>query len=468
MAKGLYFYLDNFPYGCSEQLISAVFPFLYPQLFSEFGFTRQEAEDGIYRVIGILQARLKEDGSLGMWTSQSYSSPLITVYAAHFLTEARNAGYYIPSAFMQKVLTGVQTIVEDDTNSWYGLSNRAYAVYVLTLNEIVTTPLVEVLKKDINRYRREAETELPGLYLAATYALLKKNSDASAILGKINRTMTKDDSYRYTDNLMYNAVYLNIIARHFPNRLRDISEDVLQSMANELEHQSYTTISANYALMAINAYLKVAPVAETGNFTVLEILKDNQRRQLNPKGTILFSTPFSAEAQKISIENREQNNLFYQINTSGFDRELPTAEIKNGIEVFREYLDESGNVINSARIGNIVRVKLSVRSLGAREINDAAVVDLLPAGLETDIASVRGASSTNAGGNSWRPDYVDIREDRIVLYGTVSRQISTFTYKARAVNSGSFTSPPLFAEAMYDKSVWALRPQAPLTIAGNE
>jgi uncharacterized protein YfaS (alpha-2-macroglobulin family) len=463
MAKGLYFYLDNFPYGCSEQLVSATFPFLYPQLFSEFGFTRREAEEGIYRVIGILQARLKEDGSLGMWTSQSYASPLITVYAAHFLTEARNAGYYISPAFMQKVLAGVRAVVENGTTSWYGLSNRAYGIYILTLNEIVTTPLAESLKKDISRYRREAETELPGLYLAATYTLLKKNSDASAILGRIKRTMTKDDSYRYTDNLMYNAVYLNIIARHFPDRLRGISEELLESMADELEQRVYTTISANYALMAINAYLKAAPAAGTGNFTVLEILKDSRRRQLNPEGVVLFSAPFSAEAQKINIENREQNNLFYQINTSGFDRELPAAETKNGMEVFREYLDEAGNVINSARIGDIVQVKLNIRGLGAHKINDVALVDLLPAGLEADIASIR-----EAGGSAWRPDYVDIREDRLVLYGTVSRQISTFTYRTRAVNSGSFTSPPLFAEAMYDKSVWALRPQAPLTIAGNE
>ncbi|MDR1904586.1 MAG: alpha-2-macroglobulin [Treponema sp.] len=467
MAKGLYFYLDNFPYGCSEQLISAAFPFLYPQLFFEFGFTRQETEEGIYRIIGILQARLKEDGSVGMWTAQSYSSPLITVYAAHFLTEARNAGYYVPATFMQAVLEGVQAIVQDDKNSWDSLSARAYAIYILTLNEIVTTPLVESLKRDINRYRREAETELPGLYLAGTYALLKKNSDASALLGRIKRTMTKDASYRYTDELMYNAVYLSIIAQHFPNRLRDISEDLLQGIAGQLEHQAYTTISANYALMAINAYLKVAPTAKTGNFTVLEMFKDNQRRPLTLEGTTLFSAPFSAEAQKISIENKDQSNLFYQINTAGFDRELPSAEIKNGIEVFREYLDGSGKVIDSAQIGDIVRVKLNVRSLGA-QINDVALVDLLPAGLEADIPSVREAAGGGAGGNSWRPDYVDIREDRIVLYGTAGRQISTFTYQARAINAGSFTSPPLFAEAMYDKSIWALRPQTQLIIVKSD
>jgi uncharacterized protein YfaS (alpha-2-macroglobulin family) len=71
MAKGLSFFLKNFPYGCSEQVTSAVFPFLYPQLFKELGYTKAQADEGINRVIGILQARMKDNGSIGMWTSRS-------------------------------------------------------------------------------------------------------------------------------------------------------------------------------------------------------------------------------------------------------------------------------------------------------------------------------------------------------------------------------------------------------------
>jgi uncharacterized protein YfaS (alpha-2-macroglobulin family) len=89
-----------------------------------------------------------------------------------------------------------------------------------------------------------------------------------------------------------------------------------------------------------------------------------------------------------------------------------------------------------------------------------AIVDLIPAGLEADIESVRQAESNSP----WRPDYVDIREDRIVAYGTVSNRVQSFVYRARAINSGSFTVPPLFAEAMYDKAVWAQRPQEALRI----
>jgi uncharacterized protein YfaS (alpha-2-macroglobulin family) len=460
MATGLSFYLNTFPYGCSEQLTSAVFPFLYPQLFRELGFTRQEADDGINRVIGILQSRMKENGNIGVWTSRSYDDPLLTIYAAHFLTEARNAGYYVPSSMMQKILQACCNIASGSETSLYSVYNRSYAIYILTLNEIVTTPLIESLKRDIGR--GDAESGLAGIYLAGSYALLQKTSDASSVLGKIKRSMTKDNSLRYIDDLMYHSVYLNIVSRHFPQRLRDISETLLLDMADQMERHNYSTLSSNYALMAIDAYLKAVPTAQTGRFTVQEILKDNQRREIRPTGTTLFKTPFSADAAKISLENKDNLNLFYQITAAGFDLEAPKSEIKNGIEVYREFLDDSGRTVSSFKVGDTVTVKLNFRSLTNSEIRDVAIVDLCPAGLETDIDSVRRASSSRDG---WTADYVDIREDRLVIYGTVTSRISSFTYRARAINSGSFTTPALFAEALYDKTVWALRPQAPIRIA---
>ncbi|QQO09971.1 alpha-2-macroglobulin family protein [Breznakiella homolactica] len=464
MAKGLFFFLDNFPYGCTEQLISSVFPFLYPELFRELGFTKDQAEEGLNRVIGIIQSRLKEDGSIGVWTANSPSSPLVTVYAAHFLIEARDKGYYVSPVFMNQVLQSIRTIAGGSGTSMYDLANRAYAIYVMTLNETVTTSLIENLKRDITRSNKDAETDLPGLYLAGSYALLKKDSDAGSLFSKIKSSMKKDSSLRYFDDLMYSSVYLNMLARHFPQRLRDVSESLFTSMAQQLEQQSYTTFSASYALMAVDAYLKAVPTAETGSFTVVELLKEKQTRALTPAGTKLFSVPFSAEAQGIKLENKDRLNLFYQITLAGFDLEAPKTETKNGIEVYREFLNEAGQPVNSVKIGDTVLVKLNFRTLNNRDIHDVALVDLLPAGLEPDIESIRAAGS----GSSWRPDYVDIREDRLVVFGTVRPSIGSFTYRTRAINSGNFTVPPLFAEALYDKSVWAMRPQENLSIQKNE
>jgi uncharacterized protein YfaS (alpha-2-macroglobulin family) len=484
LSRGLKFFLDNYPYGCSEQLISASFPFLYQELFRELEFSRQEADEAVYRTIGILQARMKENGAIGLWTANSAADSFITVYAAHFLTEAKNRGYYVASSVMEKMLQAARDIASSQERSLYGLTSRAYAVYILTLNEIVTTPLVESLKGDMARYNREAETELPGLFLSGCYALLRRDFDAFALAEKIKWSMRFDDSIHYFDELLYDSVYLSVIAKHFPQRLKSLSETLLTSMAGRLEEQRYTTLSANFALMAIDAYLKAVPGVTNGRFAALEILKGGAKRglalvpgvtggpaapgaggasQAAGRGA-LFSASFSEDAEKIQIENRDALKLFYQMTQGGFESEVPKEEVKNNLEVFREFLDDSGQAVSSVKIGSVVTVRVNFRTTNNKTVSNLALVDLLPAGLEADIASVRGAASGQAGGSAWRPDYVDIREDRIVIYGNAGPQIASFSYRARAVNSGSFTVPPLFAEAMYDKSVWALRPQAPLVV----
>jgi hypothetical protein len=74
---------------------------------------------------------------------------------------------------------------------------------------------------------------------------------------------------------------------------------------------------------------------------------------------------------------------------------------------------------------------------------------------------------TPAAASTWKPDYTDIREDRVVFYGTVDGNLKTLIYSVRAVNPGTFAVPPLFAEAMYDRSVTALKPQAAIEIGAR-
>jgi uncharacterized protein YfaS (alpha-2-macroglobulin family) len=57
--------------------------------------------------------------------------------------------------------------------------------------------------------------------------------------------------------------------------------------------------------------------------------------------------------------------------------------------------------------------------------------------------------------SNWRPSYADVREDRVVLYGTVENTAQLFVYKIKATNAGSYAVPPTFAEGMYDRGVQA-------------
>jgi Large extracellular alpha-helical protein len=58
-------------------------------------------------------------------------------------------------------------------------------------------------------------------------------------------------------------------------------------------------------------------------------------------------------------------------------------------------------------------------------------------------------------GSNFSVDYVDVREDRVVLYGSVGKEMSTFIYKIKATNAGKVVTPAVHAESMYDRSVRA-------------
>jgi uncharacterized protein YfaS (alpha-2-macroglobulin family) len=73
-------------------------------------------------------------------------------------------------------------------------------------------------------------------------------------------------------------------------------------------------------------------------------------------------------------------------------------------------------------------------------------------------------SPVGADRSSFSPEYVDVREDRVVLYGTVGPSVTEFIYRIKATNSGQFVMPPAFAEGMYDRTVRARSLAAKVTV----
>ena len=98
-------------------------------------------------------------------------------------------------------------------------------------------------------------------------------------------------------------------------------------------------------------------------------------------------------------------------------------------------------------LGDELTVRISLRSVDGMTHGNVAVVDLLPGGFEVLRDSVRGQ------GQGWQTDYVDIREDRLVLYGSVSSQVRQFEYRIKLTGQGRFVVPPAFAESMYHRHV---------------
>ena len=453
--EGLSFYLANYPYGCAEQVTSKAYPYLFEDFVKAGGKTRKDAEEMINSTINILQSRKKPDGNIGYWTNKSETDPFITLYVAEFLTDARNHNFYVPVDFYSDVLNAVKRIASKTDTSSYDIFLRSYAIYILTKSEIITTSYIEKLENDITR-KNFTPTDYEGLYLAASYAMLKLDKKADAILAKINRKKAFDSSWAYHNNLNYISTYIDVITTYFPTRIKDIDAAEISELCNHLQNMYYNTLSTSSAIRAFESWVYSAP---DHIFNVFEV----KGKAESPVDIIAGKTStFAADTEKIKFVSDKSMPMYYQTLTAGYETKLPETSVKSGIEVTREYCKPEGGPLGSVKVGDDVMVKISFRSLSGTQRN-IALVDLQPAGLEGDIESIRNYKDTR-----WSPDYVDIREDRVVIYATATEKVQTFCYNAKAINSGTFVVPPMFAESMYNKDIRSLSPASTLKIEATK
>jgi uncharacterized protein YfaS (alpha-2-macroglobulin family) len=175
---------------------------------------------------------------------------------------------------------------------------------------------------------------------------------------------------------------------------------------------------------------------------------------------------------------------------------VSTQAIKNGLEIVREYTAAGGKPLGQITVGQEIEVHLKIRAIGDKNVGDAAIVDLLPGGFDP-VAEPPPADANNGGaddksdsgndtdqdtaasasaaarspvavvaGSTWKPDYADLREDRVVIYGVATPDVREFVYRIKATNAGRFVVPPAYGESMYDRRVQAQSPGgAILTVA---
>jgi uncharacterized protein YfaS (alpha-2-macroglobulin family) len=281
--------------------------------------------------------------------------------------------------------------------------------------------------------------------------------EASEIIGRAPALPPADSQFdTYCDDLVYRATYLYLVSKHFPERAKRIGPDQILAIADEINDNRQNTISSAYALLALDAYAKAAGTPAQSRISFTAKMPDQKSRPLDIQNEQFARAEVPADAKSVHIEGDTDFALFYQLTEAGFDLAPPATEIKNRIEVFREFDNENGEPVTSAPIESTVDIKLSLRAIDS-PVSNVAIVDLIPGGFEVDI-SPEGLGSRASGptdATTWKPDFIDVREDRVVFYGTISTEAQTFAYRLKPTNRGTFTVPPLYAEGMYDRTAQA-------------
>ncbi|MDR2401254.1 MAG: alpha-2-macroglobulin family protein [Deferribacteraceae bacterium] len=455
ISRGLYKYLIDYPHGCTEQIVSQSFPsIMIKGRLAEGG--RGDPDKLYNNMLNILRSRQLSNGGFMLWNGGWREvHPYATVYAMHYLTEAKAGGQFVPQDIMEGGIKWLQSYTANAANDLYTNRLQAYAAYVLARNGAVVTAFITNLEERLKKEKDWRSNDIV-VYMAGIYKLLKMDEKAADMI----RSFVPDTVSRYRffsdfdSSTLRNSVYLFFLAKHFPDMISKIDVKIVLNLINAIEDQHYNTILSSYSILALYALAEAAEGSDDG-LTIFITPKGGKEIPLKADTSGEFPVvSYSEIAERLTAKTAEKGKMgFFLVATEqGFDKTLPKAESK-GIEVTRTYHEADGKPKTTFKQGDDVTVRLRLKTNGNRNIIDnVAIVDLLPGAFEMQSTSV-SAIQKQAYSGSYRSrlfDYVDVREDRLIFYATVTGSVKEITYKLKVVSKGEYTLPPVYAASMYD------------------
>jgi alpha-2-macroglobulin len=474
--QGLIAWLGDYPYMCTEQLVSKGMSALILTSRPEFGKVRSNDASPLASTFSVLQSRANDQGGFGLWSSSPQTAEFPTVYAVQFLLEAKDRGQRISPAMLATLNDWLIRYASTPAPTLTDARWRAYAVYLLARQGIKPNNALSNVEQELShRYPQAWPTDISAGWLAATYRLMQRTNDADRIVAKIPWSRQKKDwtEESYYDPVSHDAQLLYLLAHYFPARLNSVPPTVLEDLGSAASGNRVNSLSAAWTLLALDAYSKAATAG--GKLAISEIGKDGRERPLTLPPGAMPKVDLSTNAAKVQFGKEGPLPAYYSLNESGFDRNTPTAAVSNGVEIIREFLDLKGNPVTQVKVGEEFLVRLRLRATKRDRVPQIAVVDLLPGGTEA-VLELRSPSDSSTPGadpaaaprqangvsalpiglpdkSNWVPQHIDVRDDRLVLYGDATKDAGTFVYRVRATNAGTFQAPPAFAEGMYDRKV---------------
>lgn len=449
LVSGIQRFLDHFPYGCTEQLTSQALPLL---ALSGQPWEKQDLasiQTKIMAVIQMLGSRQMSNGGFSYWPGlmDNTSNTFASVYAMHFLTEAKSKGYEIPADQYSLGLAYLKEIAAKNPTDLDSARIQAYAIYLLTRNEIVTTNYLTNVQLYLDKENPETwKKGLTGAYIAATYQLLKNDAQADALIAQYQSDAKTGDAINdFYDLPIANAQYLYLIEHHFPNRLPQIGPTLVKQLVAAINSDEMNTLMSAYISIALSGYASETPQKNQAGFSISELRAQGQKAVLATFGQSYGDANIGDDAKQVEFSNPNKLPYFYQLTQTGFDTLVPKTPLKQGIEVVREYRDAQGNVVDHVALGAELEVHIQIRALDDRYLTNIAIIDLLPGGFEVIRDSVK----------SDYLDYSDIREDRVILFTGVGTDAKEIVYRIKATNPGHYLAPAVYAESMYDPSITA-------------
>lgn len=475
--------LLHYPYGCIEQTTSTVRPLIYlPELVSNLDPALAKTEKirdwvnaGIARILGMQTA----SGGFAYWPGGDEPNAYGSLIATQVLIDAQKAGYQVPD---ERVRMAIRYLGQRLNNqlvyrepkyaanwSWYGWDDEPYIHFLMATQGNAHKARIEKLLESGVYFGFES------LYMlkAALYLTGDKRFESDLRYPEIRIDLSK--RWGYYSDLRALGFVMNIHTDLFPDD--PSSHRLAAQLADHLTKGSdwFSTQELTWGVTALGkltngkSLSSIEPslsLKKGKAFSKLAISggKEWQWRLRNPQ-----SKPIQLAINKGPLPE----NAFLVVNAEGVPNPPRETSEHSGIVMTHEYLTVSGEPVDLTkpiRLGEIVIAKITLENVTDNaEIRDIALTDRLPAGFEIENPRIGRGKALDGWlykDDLWNSEYTDIRDDRINIFGSLSKGKEVVVVTAlRATAAGTFRSGGTEASAMYNQNLFARIPGKLITIS---
>ncbi len=448
-------YLVQYPYGCTEQTISAAFPQLYYGDLADLMKLNKNtnANTNVIEAIRKIKMRQLYNGAVTMWDGGGYENWWTTVYAAHFLLEARKAGFEVDNSLIETMLTYITLKLRNrelityyynrEQNKKIAPKEVAYGLYVLALAGRSNVPAMNYYKAN------PAILALDSRYLlSAAYAIAGDKKSFAALLPP---AFSGEESVPQTGGSFYSDVRDEAIAL---NALIDVDPGnkqvgmMVKHVSDKLKSRSWlSTQERAFAFLALGKHAKLA-----NQSTVTAEIKSDGKTIAKVDGGSWRGDKATLKGTNIEIVTKGSGNLYYFWQAEGISATGDYKEEDSYLKVRRRYYNRFGQAIEggSFKQNELIIIAVTLEKNYSGTVENVVITDLLPAGFEIENPRTKEIPGMDWIKDGSTPDALDVRDDRIHFFVNAGYNKQTYYYAVRAVSPGLYKQGPVSADAMYN------------------
>jgi len=465
--------LLNYPYGCVEQTVSTAFPQIYfsdlsktlhkfkkPTFFqvANKSMKQNAANVNVQQAINKLSAMQLGNGALSYWPEGGKESWWGTAYAAHFMIEARKAGFEVPRSVLNKMLEYLKAQARNRKNQeeyfFYDGNNVrktkfiapkeiAYSLYVIALGSKADMSTMNYYKSNKNLLAIDSK-----YLLGAAYFLTGDNGSYRSL---VPASFSNERSETALGGSFYSfirdeAISLNALLDTDPQNVQ--IPIMVKHLSDAIKRSHWLNTQENaFGLLALGKF------ARKNNQTQV-----NAQITAGGKNIATFSNEDISLAtglanKNVNIQTNGTGSLYYFWQAEGLSTSNIVKEEDSYLKVRKTFYDRSGRQLSGStfRQNDLIVVKMELITTDGSSVENVVITDMLPAGFEIENPRIaESPEMTWASKNAFIPEHLDIRDDRINIFATATGQVKTFYYVVRAVSKGKFKMGPVSADAMYN------------------